>query len=97
MFKAKATFTIGFAVCGALFVFGTTTAQAADMISDSYYKEQTVPTPRAQRINRTTYRVGVQPVRDCNLLRVSYRPPYVPRTEILQFCHEPLDLRPGRT
>lgn len=98
MFKINAILTIiSFTASGALFMSGSTTAQAADMISDSYYREQAAPAPKAPRPHRIAYRVVSQPLTECDLLKVSYRPPYVPATEIVEVCYKPLDLRPGRS
>lgn len=97
MSKFNAILTlICFASCGVIFTGAAVSAQAADMVSDSYYREPTVHGPKVKHTHRTAYRVVTQPYNECDLLRVSYYPPYARKTEIVEVCYKPVDLRPGK-
>lgn len=79
----------------ALLIGGASGAKAADMISDSYYQEQRAPAPKVRRAHATVYRTVTRPYSECGLLRIDYRRPYVPHTEIVEVCHKPIEWRPG--
>ncbi|MBB4145928.1 hypothetical protein GGQ72_004494 [Rhizobium rhizoryzae] len=84
---------IAFAAPFALVVASTTAAQAADIIAS--YPEKAVHAPKAYHKHTTSYRPVVRTctTTECDLLRVSYRHPYVPQTQIVEICHKPINWR----
>ncbi|WP_162895188.1 hypothetical protein [Rhizobium terrae] len=72
------------AFCFSVFaaVVGAAPSYSADLI-EGYREKRVAP--------RTAY---VRTERECSLLRIDYRPPYAPRTEVVNVCYTPVDLRP---